>query len=452
MTSIVQHAQSHKHFPHDVPLAALREHLTDTEIEAICCELGHAWRDRKLPPGITVRSCVRRALNPDHSIARVLADLAAFGGPAAPVPTDSAWCQARSRLPQTVLRELIGRKARFCRRRFGRPYQWNGQPVFIADGSTVSMPDQPALVEAFGYAPTRHGPSRFPVARITFIEVAGLEVIWDYRLDDYRTSEDEQFDQMWPSLPNGCICLLDKRFGSFRTLAKLRQRRIGVVTLLHQRRDPQKLIRQGRNLGPNDWAVTLDLAPQLRRRYNDPTLPPRLAVRLIRVRFRRGRPWHTLWVVTTLMDPVRYPRRQVAAAYRRRWGIEPRIGSLKTTLEMNVLRSKTPVAARREVASIVLGHNLVWLLIHEAAQQSDTPAKDISFAGAVKTVLAFSSALAWANRRQRLALRRQMLDHIAGQTNHHPFGRAEPRRIKRDPIRYPFLQTTRAKARLMCLS
>lgn len=452
MSSIGRGAQSHAGFPCPLPLAALAEHLSDEEIEQISRDVGHAWRKRQFPPGVTVRSCVHRALNGDHSIAAMLADLAALNGPGADPPTDSAWCQARSRMPLEVFRQLIGRKARVCRRRYGRPYQWHGRLAFIVDGSTVSMPDEPELVEAFGYAPTRHGPSRFPVARVTFIELAGLDVIWDYRIAKYRTSEQEQFRQMWPSLPNGCICLLDKKFSSFYALAKLRQRRIGVITLLHQRRDPKKLIAQGRRLGPNEWIVPLDLWPQLRRRYNDPTLPRVLPVRLIRVRFRRGSRWRTLWVVTTLMDPVRYPRRAVAAGYRWRWDIEGRIGSLKTTLEMNVLRSKRVGTALREVASIVLGHNLAWMLIHEAAARSGTVAGDISFAGAVKVAVAFSQTLPFASGALRRALREKMLDLIARQVNRHPFHRVEPRKVKRDRCRYPYLQKSRAVARAQCLT
>jgi hypothetical protein len=83
-----------------------------------------------------------------------------------------------------------------------------------------------------------------------------------------------------------------------------------------------------------------------------------------------------------LMDPKRYPRRAVAARYRSRWDIELRIGALKTTLKMNVLRSKSPKAARREVASIILGHNLVWMLMHQAARQTHRRVDRISLAGA----------------------------------------------------------------------
>jgi len=452
MHSIVPTPESHQQFCRSLPLAALAELLPESEINGICDELGHTWRKRVLTPVVTVRSCVQRALNGDHSIAAMLADLGALGGPDAPVPTDSAWCQARSRMPLAVFRELIARKAAGCRRRFGRPYRWHNRPVLIVDGSTVSMPDEPALVEAFGYAPTRHGPSRFPVARITFIELAGLEVIWDYRLDDYRTSEDEQFEEMWPSLPSGCICLADRKFSSFYTLAKLRQRRIGVITLLHQRRDPQKLIARGQPLGRNEWIVPLELAPPWRRHYDDPTLPQVLQVRLIRVRFRRGSRWHTLWVVTTLMDRAKYPRRKVVAGYRWRWDIEGRIGSLKTTLEMGVLRSKKPETARREVASIVLGHNLVWTLIHEAAERSGTAPGDISFAGAVKVAVAFSRTLPLAPASQRAALRDKMLTLIARQVNHHPFDRVEPRKVKRDRCRYPYLTEPRDVARAKCLT
>jgi len=444
--------QSQEEFGHAVQLDAVSEHLSDDEINEICRNLGHSWRDRLLPPGVLVRSCVHRALSGDHTIAAMLADLAAGDDPSAPAPTDSAWCQARSRLPLEVLRELIIRRAREGRRRFAEPYQYKGRPVFIVDGSTVSMPDEPALAEQFGYAPTKHGPSRFPVARITFIELAGLEVIWDYRLDDYRTSEDAQFEEMWPSLPSGCIALADKKFGSFYTLAKLRQRRIGVITLLHARRNPHNLIRHGRNLGANDWLVHLDLAPSLRRKYDDPTLPQSLAVRLIRVRFRRGGRRHTLWVVTTLMDPLEYPRRDLAAGYRWRWDIEGRIGSLKTTLEMNVLRSKKPGSVRREVASIILGHNLVWLLIHEAAEQSGTSTEDISFACAVKTAVAFSQTLRQAPPSQRPAVREKMLRIIAAHLNHHPYNRVEPRKVKRDRRRYPYLKEPRAVARAKCLT
>jgi hypothetical protein len=452
MYRIVHSRKTHQRIRRSLQLAALDELLPDRQVEALCRQRGHRWRNRKLPPGPTVRSLVFRGLHPDHSIAGMLADLAGRWEGDTTAPTDSAWCQARSRLPEGVLTDLILLRARQCRRRFGRPYCWHDRWVFRIDGSTVSMPDEPTLAETFGYADNNHGPSRFPLARITFVELAGLNVIWNYRLGAYRCSEETQLQQMWSSLPAGCMCLLDRKFCSFYLLAKFRQRGIGVVTPLHASRDPHALIRRGCPLGPDDWLVPLDLASPMRRQYADPSLPRLLWVRLLRVRFWRGRRHHTLWLVATLIDPDPYPAAELAQLYRSRWDIEPRIGALKTTLEMDVLRGKSPDAVRREVAAIILGHNLVWTLMHEAAQTHQTPAADLSFAGAVKTVLAFSPALQAAGPKRRRELRQRLLCHIAHQTNHHPFGRVEPRQIKRCTAHYPFLHEPRRKARLKCLS
>lgn len=451
MYAIVNASDSHQHFHRSVQLAAIDDVLPDRDIHTLCQELGHAWRNRDLPPGCMVRSMVYRSLNPDRSIAAVLADLAALAG-TEHAPTDSAWCQARDHLPEPVLVEANVRFSRRMRRRFGSQYTYRGRPVFPVDGTGVSMPDTPALAEEFGYTRSKQYASRFPVARVTVIGVAGVNAIWDSRINPWRCSEDEQFHDMWDSIPQGAICLFDRYFSSFYNLAKLRQRNIAVISRLHQRRDPSLLIRQGHPLGECEWRVPLDLSPQLRRRYDDPTLPQRLWVRLIRVDFRRGCKRHRHWLVTTLSDPHRYPRREIVELYRRRWEIETRLGEIKTTLQANVLRSKAPGGVRRELAAILLGHNVVWWLIHVAAEKSQTPSENISFARAAKTILAFSHELARAKGHRRSALFETMLKHIARQTNHHSRGRVEPRLVKRDPVRYEFLRMPRDKARLKCLT
>ena len=329
----------------------------------------------------------------------------------------------------------------------GGRYLYFGRPVCLVDGSTISMPDTPELVDVFGYANTKHGFSRFPVARITFITYAGTEAVLDYRLDHYRTGEDAQFHAMWDSLQDECILLCDKKFCSFYNLAKLSRRGIDVVCPLHQRRDPKKLIANGKKLGENQWLVWFDLAPQLRRKYNDLSLPQRLCVRLIRIRFIRNRKPKELWLVTTLLDHVRHPCSSIVDLYRNRWGIETRIGSLKTTLDMNVVPSKTAKGVRYDVAATILAHNLVWTLIHQAANETGAPAGRISFAGAIKTVLAYSGPLRDAAPLRREQLYCQMLRNIARNRNRDRPGRIEPRLLKRQTRRYGFLKTTREEAR-----
>ena len=100
MHRIVPSRKTHQRIRRSLQLASLEDLLPDGEVEDLCQQLGHTFRHRQLPPGPLLRSMVFRGLNPDHSIAAVLADLAARLGPDTPAPSDSAWCQARSRLPE----------------------------------------------------------------------------------------------------------------------------------------------------------------------------------------------------------------------------------------------------------------------------------------------------------------------------------------------------------------
>jgi hypothetical protein len=447
MYIIDKSTENQQTFSQPIPFVALRELLTDAQIETICRQLGHLWRERRLPPAVMVRSMVYRSLHRNQSIKTLLTDMAA-ADIRCQAPTDAAWCQARSKLPAALWPKLIQQSVQHLVDFLGHQYLSWGRPVFLIDGSTVSMPDEPELVKTFGYANTKHGLSRFPVARLTFLVRAGVRAVCDYKIGHYRTSEDAQFNQMWPQIPNDAICLFDKKFCSFYNLAKLRQRRISMISPLHQKRDPHKLIKAGKRIGPNQWIVRLNLAPQLRKRYQDDSLPRDLRVRLIHAKFRRHGQLKHIWLVTTLLDPQRYSRSSIVNLYRQRWEIETRIGSLKTTLQMNVLQSKKVENVYSEVAATVLAHNLVWTLIHQAVQQTQIHADRISFLGAIRTVLAFSFQLQTPNLYERQRTYTAMLHHIACQTNPHRPNRIEPRLIKRQTRKFGFLKLPRDKARL----
>jgi len=77
MYRIVVSSRSPRQIRTSLQLASLAPLLPDGEIEGLCRGLGHTWRNRRLPPGTTLRSMVYRALHPDHSIAGMLADLGA---------------------------------------------------------------------------------------------------------------------------------------------------------------------------------------------------------------------------------------------------------------------------------------------------------------------------------------------------------------------------------------
>lgn len=413
------------------------------------------------PPAAVVRSQVFRALSPDRSIRNTVSHLVAEGM-VEPI-SQSAWDQARARLPEEILAELVRLVAEETAAAV--PSRWRGREVVLVDGTTVSMPDEPELVDAFGYCDSKHGPSKFPTARMLALLHGFTRQVTDFRLAHYRTSELALFRELLPTLPRGAVWVADRYFSS--SVEFVLSRRLGAdfVTRLHQRRDGDLLARQGRRLGKDDWLVRLKISAPVHRKYEELNLPESVEARLIRVRYKT--PWdekRTVWLVTSLLDAAEFPRREIVALYRSRWGIETHYAYLKTTLQMAVLRSKTPGNIRREVSSILLAHNLVWRLMHEAARLADREANKaatremataasgvataISFTGAARAALAFSPRLRFARSgRERLEIYDELLAHIAGLIVPYRPSRHEPRLRKRDPQSFAVLRTSREEAR-----
>src|SRR5438094_773911 len=76
--------------------------LDRTVVERVCDEFGHAWRDRALDPATTVALFVQQVLHGNVPCSEVR-HIAGQGF------TASAYCQARSRLPLTVMQTLLTR-------------------------------------------------------------------------------------------------------------------------------------------------------------------------------------------------------------------------------------------------------------------------------------------------------------------------------------------------------
>ena len=132
-------------------------------------------------------------------------------------------------------------------------------------------------------------------------------------------------------------------------------------------------------------------------------------------------------VVTTLLDAERYPAQDLAELYRLRWDIETDFDHLKTTMRMDVLRSKTVDGIKKELLAYFIVYNLVRLVMLQAARRQRLSPGRISFADALRW-------LACANARSRLAA----LLVVPRRP-----GRFEPRTKKRRDKPYPYMLTPR---------
>jgi hypothetical protein len=159
-------------------------------------------------------------------------------------------------------------------------------------------------------------------------------------------------------------------------------------------------------------------------------------------------------VVTTLLDPKQTSKEDLAQLYRARWNNELDLRSIKSTMQMDILRCKTPELVHKEIWTHILAYNLIRTIMAQAATRHHTEPRTISFKGALQTLEAFQSLIDFQEHRGpafRANLYQQMLDSIALHRVSDRPGRFEPRYRKRRSKRYAELKLPRHEAKVAIL-
>jgi hypothetical protein len=376
--------------------------------------------------------------------------------------TDSAYCEARSRLPLAVLRALLRRLVETCRPLTDATGLWRGHRTWLVDGTGVSMPDTPDLQRAFGQPTNQAKGCGFPVARVLALFHAGTGMLQHLITAPLCSHEMSRVALLHPELRAGDVLVGDRAFGTFAHLALLAARGVHGVFRMSQRRvvdftpdrprpprwntprlSGRARSRWVRSLGPTDQVVEW-YKPYVRPAWMTAeafaALPLTLTVRECRYEVTRpGFRVRTVTLVTTLLDAGAYPAEELAALYFRRWGVETDLAHLKTTLGMDVLRCETEAGVLCETEAGVLKemyvfaivYNLVRLVMLEASRRQGVPVERISFV----------DALRWLSSSPPGAALPDLV------VNPHRPGRAEPRCKKRRAKKHPYMIRPRSVLR-----
>jgi len=137
-------------------------------------------------------------------------------------------------------------------------------------------------------------------------------------------------------------------------------------------------------------------------------------------------------VVTTILDQS-IDGKQIGDLYERRWDGEVDIRSIKSTMQMDILRCKTPEMVHKEIWTHLLAYNLLRTVMAVAAHENDTEPRKVSFKGAKQALTAFAPKIEAARPEERAPLIDAMLTTIAYHRVGDRPGRWEPRARKRRP-------------------
>jgi hypothetical protein len=179
--------------------------LQPEAILAACGEVGYTtWRDRVLTPVTTIQLFLLQILHGNTACSH-LPHLSGLRFSAA------ASCQARAQLPLRLFALLLERFGSVVQRSALDEGRWHGHRTFLVDGSGCSMPDTPALQDAFGQ-PTEQQPGcGFPVARLLGLFHAGTGVLLKLVVAPLLTHDLTHVQAVHPSLRPGDVLLCSSR-------------------------------------------------------------------------------------------------------------------------------------------------------------------------------------------------------------------------------------------------
>ncbi len=335
------------------------------------------------------RSCVA-------AVSRVIV-LATVLGRRPPSPDTGAYCRARAKLPETVLRRLVYDLADGLESQVPADWLWKGRHVKIPDGTTLSAPDTPANQKGWPQPRTQRPGLGFPLMRMVVIVSLATALASGVAVGPYKgkqTGESALLRTLFDRFQPGDVFLGDCGFCSYFLLAMLLSRQVDVVVRQHQRRRTD--FRLGERLGREDHVVLWQRPP--RPEWMDAetyaTIPKTLTVRELKVRVAiRGFRVQQFVVVTTLTDAEHYAKDEIATLFRQRWHVELDLRNIKISLQMDDLRGMTPEMVRREIWA----HWLVAINAATAATAWRRPRRQVAAprprAGTTTTHIALPAAL-----------------------------------------------------------
>jgi putative transposase len=338
------------------------------------------------------------------------------------------YCQARQKLPKLIASQVSERIVEQLRTEMQEGWKGLRRPVFVIDGSTLQLKHEPELVKAFSPGRNQHGENHWPVMRIVvFHDVfSGLALRpgWGAMYGDTAVSEQVLAEQAVERLPEDAVVLGDGNFGIFAFAYAVQQSQRPMILRLSQPR-VQKIL--GSELVEGTDQKVVWRASRWDRGAHPEMLAQALVEGRVIVRANPSRPKELLYLFTTLD----LPGEEILGIYKLRWNVETDLRSLKRTVGLYQLGSKSLEMVEKELLLAIAAYNLVRAVMCLAARRANLTPRQLSFSFVQTVVEAALPGLDHATSAEEYQLRLdRMLRYAAqGKLPHRSQRRSYPREV-----------------------
>jgi len=367
----------------------LTQHISPAWLEeALRSSTGGAsasLRRRKLPLEMAVWLTIGMALFRDRSIQETAHHLSLVLGDDGSI-SPGALPLARARLGSGPLEVLFDLSAASWSRA-SEDRLWRGLSVWAMDGTCFNLPETPENDAVYGRSENATAMGPFPKARAAALTNARTHVMAGFEVGPYAEGELSLLASLWQKIPDHSCTLIDRgllSWWAFDQLTKSGTERHWLT----RARSPLSCT-PVRKLGRNDELVHVFMSRKARDKH--PEAPCSILVRRISITVKTSKGRMRVDILTSALDPEKYPASELTALYRERWEIEIAYDELKTHLleAKDTLRSKTPEGVRQELFGAAIAHNLVRVELCRVASQTKRDPRSLSFRHALLLIRNF---------------------------------------------------------------
>ncbi|MEU5012880.1 IS4 family transposase, partial [Streptomyces sp. NPDC021749] len=242
--------------------------------------------------------------------------------------------------------------------------RWRGLLVVALDGTTLTVPDSPAVLTRFTKQAGNHGGTGYPQVRLLTLVACGTRTLIDAVFGPTTIGETTYAPRLLPSLRPGMILLADRNFAAQGLLSGIAATGSEVLVRLKNGRRTPVLARYP------DGSYLSTLGP----------VPVRVVDCKITITTTAGKHTGLYRLATTLLNHHRHPAGELATLYHQRWEIETAYLELKSTiLGGRVLRARTPDGIDQEIYALLVVYQLLRTAMADAT--STRPGTDPDRAG-----------------------------------------------------------------------
>lgn len=360
-----------------------RKRLDPEWIDAALTATGTATvRRRRLPAEQVIWLVLGMALFRDRTVEDVVSklDLALPGGGG--TVAKSSVAQARERVGSEPVKWLFEHTAQTWATRSADAHQWRGLSLYGIDGTTLRVPDSSENRAAFGGQSGRNeSESGYPMLRIVALMVLRSHLLAACSIVGYDIAgERRAADPLLASIPSQSLTIVDRGFFSAAFLLDLQG---GEERHWLSRARSVQVYRVVKRFAKGDELIEVDVTRKARQLR--PDLPSTFQMRAITYRqkgFKEQR------LLTSLLDPKRFPASELAELYHERWELELGYDEIKTEMldREEAIRSRKPDGVLQEVWGILLAYNLVRLEMADIAKEARIEPTRISFIEALRLI------------------------------------------------------------------